>query len=215
MTQTTPVNLIFGAPGLLFDQEYGLLAFAPVYILAATGLATMWRARGDLRRQAIEITLIFGALIGTVGAFRLWWGGSAAPARPLASGLLLLALPIAAAFRAAPAGSARRAAQHLLLWVSIAIALTLTVAQDGLLINNSRDGTSALLEYWSPRWELWTLAPSFIRRDAGHRVAAQPVVAGDRGRRRRGAVAMALAAPRRVGPRRRRESSRPPWASWR
>jgi hypothetical protein len=167
MTQTTPVNVIFGAPGLLFDQEYGLLAFAPVYILAATGLWTMWRARGDLRRQAIEITLIFGALIGTVGAFRLWWGGAAAPARPLASGLLLLALPIAAAFRAAPPGSARRAAQHLLLWVSIAIALTLTLAQDGLLINNSRDGTSALLEYWSPRWELWSLAPSFIRRDLG------------------------------------------------
>jgi hypothetical protein len=167
MTQTTPVNVIFGVPGLLFDQEYGLLAFAPVYILAATGLATMWRARGELRRQAIEITLIFGALIGTVGAFRLWWGGAAAPARPLASGLLLLALPIAAAFRAAPPGSARRAAQHLLLWVSMAIALTLTIAQDGLLINNGRDGTSALLEYWSPRWELWTLAPSFIRRDLG------------------------------------------------
>jgi len=167
MTQTTPANVIFGAPGLLFDQEYGLLAFAPVYILAATGLWAMWRARGDLRRQAIEITLIFGALLGTVGAFRLWWGGSAAPARPLASGLLLLALPIAAAFRAAPPGSASRAAQHLLLWVSMAIALTLTIAQDGLLINNSRDGSSALLEHWSPRWELWTLAPSFIRRDLG------------------------------------------------
>ena len=167
MTQTTPVNLVYGAPGLLFDQEYGLLAIAPVYILAATGLWAMWRARGELRRQAIEITLIFGALLATVGAFRLWWGGAAAPARPLASGLLLFALPIAVAFRAAPAGSARRAAQHLLLWVSIAIAITLTIAQDGLLINNSRDGTSALLEYWSPRWELWTLAPSFVRRDLG------------------------------------------------
>lgn len=167
MTQTTPVNLIFGAPGLLFDQEYGLLAYAPVYILAATGLATMWRARGELRRQAIEITLIFGALLATVGAFRIWWGGSAAPARPLASGLLLLALPIAASFRSAPEGSARRAAQHLLLWVSIAIAITLTIGQDGLLINNSRDGASALLEYWSPRWELWSLAPSFVRRNAG------------------------------------------------
>ncbi len=166
LTQTTPLNLVFGAPGLLFDQEYGLLAFAPVYILAATGLVTMWRAGGELRRQAIEITLIFSALLATVGAFRIWWGGTAAPARPLASGLLLLALPIAVAFRAAPAGSARRAGQHLLLWVSIAIAITLTLAQDGLLINNGRDGTSALLEYWSPRWEMWTLAPSFIHHEA-------------------------------------------------
>ncbi len=166
MTQTTPLNLVFGAPGLLFDQEYGLLAFAPVYILAATGLVTMWRAGGELRRQAIEITLIFGALLATVGAFRIWWGGTAAPARPLASGLLLLALPIAVAFRAAPAGSARRAGQHLLLWVSVAIAITLTLTQDGLLIDNGRDGSSALFEYWSPRWELWSLAPTFIGDEA-------------------------------------------------
>ena len=56
LVQTTPLNLRFGAPGLLFDQEYGLLAYAPVYILAATGLYQMWRSGGELRRQAIEIT---------------------------------------------------------------------------------------------------------------------------------------------------------------
>jgi hypothetical protein len=71
-------------------------------------------------------------------------------------------LPIAVAFRAAPDGSALRAAQHLLLWISIGIAITMVLGQDGLLINNSRDGTSSLLEYWSPRWELWSLAPTFI-----------------------------------------------------
>ena len=97
-----------------------------------------------------------------VGAFGIWWGGTSAPARPIASGLPLLMLPIAAAFRSAPAGSPRRAAQHLLLWIGIGIAITLAVGQDGLLINNARDGTSALLDFWSPRWELWSLAPSFI-----------------------------------------------------
>jgi hypothetical protein len=30
------------------------------------------------------------------------------------------------------------------------------------LINNGRDGSSSLLEYWLPRWELWSLAPTFI-----------------------------------------------------
>ena len=81
-------------------------------------------------------------------------------------------LPIAVAFRSAPAGSPRRAAQHLLLWVGVGIAITLAVGQDGLLISNARDGTSALLDFWSPRWELWSLAPSFIRQQLGHRVAA-------------------------------------------
>lgn len=162
LVQTTPLNLRFGAPGLLFDQEYGLLAYAPAYILAATGLYQMWRAGGELRRQAIEITVIFAALLATVGAFGIWWGGTSAPARPIASGLPLLMLPIAMAFRSAPAGSPRRAAQHLLLWIGVGIAITLAVGQDGLLINNARDGTSALLDFWSPRWELWSLAPSFI-----------------------------------------------------
>jgi hypothetical protein len=77
-----------------------------------------------------------------------------------------LALPVAAAFAAAPQGSARRAAQHLLLWIGAGIALTLTFAQQGFLIANGRDGTSSLLEWWSPRWELWTLAPSFIHHEA-------------------------------------------------
>ncbi len=165
LVQTSPLNLFFGAPGLFFDQEYGLLAFAPVYVLAATGLYQMWRAGGESKRLAIEIALVFGALVVTVGAFRIWWGGTSAPARPLASGLLLLAVPIATAFRSAPAGSARRAGQHLLLWIGVGIAITLAVAQDGLLINNGRDGTSSLLEFWSPRWELWTLAPTFILHD--------------------------------------------------
>lgn len=162
LVQTTPLNLRFGAPGLLFDQEYGLLAYAPVYILAATGLYQMWRSGGDLRRLAGEIAFVFAALLAMVGAFGIWWGGTSAPARPIASGLPLLMLPIAMAFRTAPAGSPRRAAQHLLLWISVGIAITLAVGQDGLLINNARDGTSALLDFWSPRWELWSLAPSFV-----------------------------------------------------
>jgi hypothetical protein len=162
MTQTSPWNLRSGAPGLLFDQEYGLLALAPVYVLAATGLFRMWRSGGPLRRQALEITFVFAALLATVGAFGIWWGGSASPGRPIASGLPLLMLPIAAAFRNAPAGSPLRAGHHLLLWISIGVAATLVLAQDGVLVVNGRDGTSALLEYWSPRWELWSLAPTFL-----------------------------------------------------
>jgi hypothetical protein len=166
LVQTSPRNLIFGAPGLLFDQEYGVLAYAPVYVLAITGLVAMWRAGSEMRRSAIEIVLIFGALLGTVGAFRIWWGGTASPGRPLASGLLLLALPIAMASRRTARGSAARAGHQLLLLVSIGVAITLAVAQQGLLINNGRDGTSALLEFWSPRWEAWSVAPTFIFHEA-------------------------------------------------
>jgi hypothetical protein len=119
------------------------------------------RANGDARRPAIEIIFIFAALIVTVGSFRIWWGGSASPGRPLTSGLLLLLVPIAYAFAEVPAANARRSAQHLLLWCSIGIAGVLLVAQQGLLTANERDGTSSLLEYLSTRWPAWTMVPSF------------------------------------------------------
>lgn len=162
LTQTEARFFARGGPGLFLDQEYGVFAFAPAYVLAFTGLWHMWRTGGELRRQAIEIAVIFSALLATVGAFGIWWGGSSSPARPITSGLLLFMLPIATAFRAAPVASARRAAQHLLLWVGVGIAITLVYAQGGLLIANDRDGAAALLEFWAPRWELWRLAPTFI-----------------------------------------------------
>jgi len=182
LVQTSVANLVFGAPGLLFDQEYGVLAYAPVYILAVTGLFAMYRRGGEVRRRAGEIALVFGVLLATVGAFRIWWGGTASPGRPVASGLLLLMTPMAIAAEAAPSGSARRAGHQLLLWISIGVAATLLIAQQGLLINNGRDGTSTLLQYWSPTWAAWSMAPTFIFHEAPiawlHALAWLAVAAG-------------------------------------
>jgi len=175
LVQTSPKNLVFGAPGLLFDQEYGLLPYAPVYVLAAVGLWRMWQSGGEGARRAVEITVTFLALLSTVGAFRIWWGGTAAPGRPVTSGLLLLAMPMAVAFRATPAGSARRAAHLVLLSISIGVAGAMLFAQNGLLIANGRDGTSALLEYLSPRWPAWSAAPSFIYHEPPTALAATAV----------------------------------------
>ena len=171
MVQTELSNTIFGVPGLLFDQEYGLLAYAPAYVLAGFGLWIMARRPGALRRVALEVTLIVAALTFTVGAFRIWWGGSAAPGRPMASGLLLLMLPMAVQIGSAATMPARRAAQHLLVWLGVAACAVLIVAQEGLLVANGRDGTSSLLEWLSPRWPLWNLAPTFIAHEAPRAMA--------------------------------------------
>lgn len=170
MTQTEIDNTLFGVPGLLFDQEYGLLAYAPAYVLAGFGFWTMVRRPGPLRRVGLELAVIFCALLFTVGAFRIWWGGSAAPGRPVTSGLLVLLLPMAVQLGTATAGSARRAAQHLLIWAGVCVTLLLLTAQDGFLISNGRDGTSSLLAWLSPRWPLWTLAPTFIAHEADRAV---------------------------------------------
>jgi hypothetical protein len=167
MSQTEVSHTVFGVPGLLFDQEYGLLAYAPAYVLAGFGFWTMIRRPGPLRRLGLETGLIVAALTFTVGAFRIWWGGSAAPGRPMVSGLLVLLLPIAVQIGSARAGSARRAAQHLLVWSGVVIAVMLFGAQEGFLLNNDRDGTSTFLGWLSPRWPLWTLFPTFIAHEAG------------------------------------------------
>jgi hypothetical protein len=50
--------------------------------------------------------------------------------------------------------------------MGIGIAVQVGLAQDGFLLANGRDGTGTLLEWWSPRWEAWSLAPSFIHHEA-------------------------------------------------
>jgi hypothetical protein len=153
-----------GGLGLLFDQEYGVVALAPVFVLAIAGLAMMIRTGGAARTRALEVAAVFGALLVTVGAFHVWWGGTSAPARPVASAVLLLGLPIAWVFANARAlaSPAWRAWCHLLLASSIAIALVLLFARHGDLLNNDRDGSSVLLEWLSPTWPLWSAFPSFI-----------------------------------------------------
>jgi hypothetical protein len=159
---TTLTTLARGGPGLLFDQEYGVVAYAPVLALAFVGLSQMFRSGGAAARRALEISLAFGALLATVGAFYLWWGGTASPGRPVASGVLLLGVPIAFLFASCASRIAARAGCHALLAVSLAIACALGLAQQGSLLNNNRDGSALLLAWLSPTWPIWPAFPSFI-----------------------------------------------------
>jgi hypothetical protein len=160
--ETKLAYLPAGGPGLLFDQEYGVIAFAPALFLALTGLVAMLATRGRPRRLALEILFAAGALLGTVGAFHIWWGGSATVGRPIVSGLLLLAIPFAYRFEQHRAKPALIAAYHLLIVAGLAIGFTLALAQSGMLLAAHRSGVSRLLEWLSPTWTLWTLAPTFI-----------------------------------------------------
>lgn len=160
--ETRLAYLPAGGPGLLLDQEYGILAFVPALLLAFTGLAAMLASRGRARRLAIEIVVTFGALLATVGAFHVWWGGSATIGRPIVAGLLLLAIPFAWRYEQQRAKPALRAAYHVLIAAGLAIALALAFVQGGLLLAGYRNGISRLLEWLSPTWTLWTIAPTFV-----------------------------------------------------
>ncbi len=185
-------HLWSGAPGLWLDQEYGLLTVAPVLALAIVGLVLMARER-TVRRVAIEIAVTVVSLWATVGAFHLWWGGSAAIGRPLVSALPLLAVPVAWAFERSRRMPALAAGYLTLLVIGLTNVVVIATQNRGLLLASGRDGSSQLLDWWSPLWSLSAIAPTFIVDPAlvALRVAAAwlvpAVVAG---------VALAIARPR-------------------
>jgi hypothetical protein len=154
--------LVRGGPGLLFDQEYGIVPAAPIFAAALVGLVLMLAVGGRARRVAAEIAVAFVALLVPVGAFHLWSGGSGAIGRPVVAGILLLGLPLAWLARRTAAHAVASAALVVLLAASAMQVVFLTFAQQGLLLVAGRDGVSRLLLYWSPSWRLWSLAPSFL-----------------------------------------------------
>lgn len=161
-TQMSIWNLRRGVPGLLFDQEYGLLSYTPVLGLAALGWWHQWRAGGAARDLALEVGLVFGLLLATVSGHAMWWGGSSVPARFLVSGLPLLALPVAWEYRRVAAYADRRAEYRLLLLVGIGVSVAVLLSPGMVALANRRDGVSRLLQWLSPDWHLWAFAPDFI-----------------------------------------------------
>ena len=154
-------NLAAGLPGLLFDQEYGVLAVAPVLGFAGLGWWRLWRQGPGHRALLGETALPPLALALTVGAYAMWWGGSAPPGRQLVAALPLLGVPLSVLWQSRDTSAACRALLVVLLAGGMAATATLALAQQGLLIANQRDGVSTLLEYLSPSGALGGLMPSF------------------------------------------------------
>ncbi|MBK5296338.1 MAG: hypothetical protein JJE40_04205 [Vicinamibacteria bacterium] len=154
-------HLAAGLPGLFFDQEYGIAAVAPVLAMASVGWWRLWRRDAGGRALAVETALPLLTLALTVGAYEMWWGGSAPPGRHLVAALPLLAVPLATLWQELADAPARRALLVVLLGAGIATTCTLVLAREGLLIANGRDGTSDLLEYLAPGDTLTRIVPSF------------------------------------------------------
>ena len=67
-------------PGLILDQDHGLLPYSPFYFFALPGAVFMWRKR---RNDAVWLILfILSFYIGTA-SFKEWWGGFCPPGRYL------------------------------------------------------------------------------------------------------------------------------------
>jgi hypothetical protein len=83
-----------GVLGLLLDQKWGLLPYAPLYLLALAGMALLIPRRLS---DFIWLLVIILPYFSFIARYAQWWGEWCPPARYLTPVLPLLALPLAAA----------------------------------------------------------------------------------------------------------------------
>lgn len=89
-------NIPRGVLGLFFDQKFGLIVYAPVYLFAIAGAWLMLRDR-DRRLLALELLSAAAIFVASTTRLYMWWGGASAPARFLVPTLPMLAPLIAVA----------------------------------------------------------------------------------------------------------------------
>jgi len=160
-TQSSLANMPRGLTGLLFDQQFGLLPQAPVYLCALAGFVPLARRHP---RVSAELSLVVVPYVLTASLYYMWWGGFASPARFLASILLPLAIPAGVWFAAG--GAAARLLGLGALLLSGLTSLAIATVDRGALLYNVRDGASKLLRWASPVVDLTTAMPSVFQTSA-------------------------------------------------
>jgi hypothetical protein len=141
-----------GLPGLLFDQEFGLLVYAPVFVLAVPGVIALWRRS---RALALAVAVLVLAMFAVAGAWPMWRGGFNPPARFLVPVVPALALAVASGLR----GGLGAAAAILVGWSLWTGALG---TWDRALVHRDRDGTAPFLRAASGAEEWTRLLPGHV-----------------------------------------------------
>jgi hypothetical protein len=138
MLGRTPLRTLVG---LFVDGGYGLLPYAPVFLLALAGLPL---ALGRARRERWALFLVaLGALLPVL-AWRNWWGGSP-PARFTIPLVPVLALAAAARLSAAPGRGLARW-RWALVAVGFVLALLMFAEPRAMRMVNGRDGPPRVYE---------------------------------------------------------------------
>ena len=160
--QSALANVPRGLMGLAFDQQYGALPNAPVYLCGALGFVALFRVRTRLAIELLVLVLPYALL---VSGFEMWWGGGSSAARFLTPVLLLLAIPAAAWFHASRERPGRVLGLGALA-VSLLITATVASVDRGALLYSPHDGASRLLRWLSPLVDLTRGVPSLFQNDA-------------------------------------------------
>jgi hypothetical protein len=139
--------------GLLVDQEYGLLIYAPIYLLTAGGFLALWKARSNLLHQILIVCGVYVLLILLpITNVHGWAGGWSPPARFLTPIVPLLGIAVFVGLRST-------GTVVLAVVVAAQIAIDAYAWQHPKILWNDGDGRAAFCEQIADR--ICRVLPSF------------------------------------------------------
>jgi hypothetical protein len=143
-----------GLGGMLFDQRFGLLTYAPVLIFAIGGLLVA-------RRAGVYWCLMAVPYLGAVTSVAMWWGGWSPPGRFFTPLLPSLVVPAACAWLRIKSHATRTVALSALA-VTIGTALLLAHVNEGRLAFNVRQQPALFFRWLQPTVDLPQALPDFL-----------------------------------------------------
>ena len=141
-----------GVGGLLFDQEFGLLVYAPIFAFAVVGSVLLVRRARVTGSAALAVALV---TLGVAGSWVMWRGGFNPPSRFLVPVVPALALAVGAAL---PRGLTAPAA----LLAGWSLFAGLGGALEPQLVHRDRDGTAPFFREMSGAEEWTRLLPGYV-----------------------------------------------------
>jgi hypothetical protein len=171
--QSSFAFVLNGAGGLLFDQGFGLLACAPVLVLAVAGFRRV-------PRLAVEWLIVATPYLLAVTTFAMWWAGWSGPARFFVPLVLPLAIPAACGW-AAIRHPGTRASACAALVVTAWLSATLAAGDGGRLGYHNRNEAGLTAAPWI-EWAIHPVdvpsaAPAFVPLPVGTPLAARDAAA--------------------------------------
>ncbi len=163
-----------GVVGLFFDEQFGLLTYAPILVAGLVGVARIGRDR--IARVVAAASACAAAYLVVAATYWMWWAGvPATPARFVTATLPVLAVPLARCWTTA--ARTTRAMLATLLGVTLAISTVVIGVDNGELAWNVRDAEANWLEWLGPVVNLRRGWPSFFwRLDPGHPWSELPFI---------------------------------------
>lgn len=129
------LSILLAIPGLLLDQQWGLLPYAPIYALSIVGIIVLMKSREKRHLGGWLMAVILPYFL-IVAAYRAWWGEWCPPARYLTPITPLLAIPLAASLEAAEHRITYKVFYALLAGISVGIMGILLANLDYRTPNN-------------------------------------------------------------------------------